>query len=131
VISPRERTAADVAAVLRSVDVGGLVSWQHWDIPPRQRAHDFWLKHGSAQEALEVTTLMDQDTMTNAMHWQKVGPGFSATVAGLSSAWTVMVDPQFNAKTLNAGLAGWLRALEADGITETGRWDVQRIGVHP
>ncbi|MFY1696083.1 hypothetical protein [Solwaraspora sp. WMMA2101] len=130
-ISLREQAAVEVASALRAQDLGLPVNWEQWDIPPRQGVHDFWLQHGTIQEALEVTTLIDQHATTDAMHWQKRGPGFSTTVPGLSSAWMVMVDPAFNARTLTAGLPGWLRSLERDGIGETGRWDTARMYVHP
>jgi hypothetical protein len=42
-----------------------------------------------------------------------------------------MVDPQYNARALTRGLPGWLRDLERDGISETGRWDGARIDLHP
>ncbi len=69
--------------------------------------------------------------MTDLMHWQKVGPGHDVMIPGLAQAWTIMVDPQFNAKALTNGLGEWLQALERDQIVETGRWDSARLGGPP
>lgn len=126
-----EVAAADAVIAIRSADLGTALTWDHADTGTVAKTHDFWLVGDGIHEALEITTLADERTRTNLGHWQKRGPGFTATIPGLSQAWTIMVDPTFNSKALKSRLAGWLRALEGDGITETGRWDSGRIYVHP
>ena len=126
-----EVVAADVVAAVRSGDLGVPVVWDHADTGAEQKMQDFWLVGDGVREALEITTLMEQAPMTDLKHWQKVGPGHNTMIPGLTQAWTIMVDPQFNAKALNNGLADWLQALERDQIIETGRWDSARLGVHP
>jgi hypothetical protein len=126
-----EIAAADAVAATRSGDLGTAVTWKHADTGAVAKMHDFWLVGNGVREALEITTIADERTRTNLGHWQKRGPGFATTFPGLNQAWTIMVDPTFNAKALKSGLADWLRALEADGITETGRWDSGRLYGHP
>lgn len=126
-----EETAVKVVVSLLAADHDERVTFEHWDVPPRQGAHDFWVCYGESREALEITTLADQENKRNAAHWQKRGPGYTTTVDGLTSAWTIMVDPAFNAATLTKNLAKWLQALESESITETGRWDSSRIYTHP
>lgn len=70
-------------------------------------------------------------TKTRSAHWQKRGPGYSTTVEGITSAWTIMVDQEFRADALTKNLSGWLQSLEAEGIRETGRWDSRRVYSHP
>jgi hypothetical protein len=130
-MAPTEETAAKVVVAVLAADHDGLATFEHWDVPPRQGAHDFWIHRGETREALEITTLADQDTKRNAAHWQKRGPGYTKTFDGLTSAWMIMVDPAFNATTLKKNLARWLQTLESEGITETGRWDSRRIYTHP
>jgi hypothetical protein len=126
-----EVAAADAVAAVRSGDLGVPITWVHADTGTRQKMHDFWLVGDGVREALEITTLMEQGVMTDLKHWQKVGPGHEIMIPGLARAWTIMVDPQANAKALTNGLAEWLQALERDQIVETGRWDGVRLGVHP
>jgi hypothetical protein len=64
-----------VVAAVRSSDLGTRVSWDHADTGREEKMHDFWLLGDGVREALEITTLMEQDSMTNLKHWQKVGPG--------------------------------------------------------
>ena len=130
-MAPAEETAAQVVVSLLAAEHDKPVSFEHWDVPPRQGAHDFWIHHGETREALEITTLAEQDTKTNAAHWQKRGPGYTTTFDHLTSAWMIMVDPAFNASMLKKKLAGWLQTLESEGITETGRWDSHRMYTHP
>lgn len=126
-----EVEAADVVVALRSGDLGQPVAWDHADTGAAQKMHDFWLVGDGVHEALEITTLMEQGSMTNLAHWQRVGPGYTSMISGLTKAWMIMVDPQVKATALNAGIAGWLQALEHDQITETDCWDSARLGVHP
>lgn len=126
-----EGAAADAVATVRSSDLGVPITWIHADTGALQKMHDFWLVGDGVREALEITTLMEQGVMTDLKHWQKVGPGHEVMFPELGRAWTIMVDPRFNAKALTNGLAEWLLALERDQITETGRWDSARLGVHP
>ncbi|RSN99942.1 hypothetical protein DMH26_17620 [Streptomyces sp. WAC 05379] len=130
-MSRAEEAAVKVVTTLLAAEHGVVVSHEHWDVPPRQGAHDFWLRYGGRKEALEITTFADQDTKTHAAHWQKRGPGFSTMVEGVTSAWTILVDPGFRAEALTRNLAEWLRALESEGILETGRWDSSRVDTHP
>jgi hypothetical protein len=130
-VNPAEEAAAKVVTALLAADHDEVVTAEHWDVPPRQGAHDFWLHRGGEREALEITTFAEQDTKTNAAHWQKRGPGYSMTVEGLTSAWTIMVDQEFCRGAFTKNLAGWLKALEREGILETGRWDSRRIYTHP
>jgi hypothetical protein len=107
-----EVAAADAVAAVRSDDLGIRVNWDHADTGAEQKMHDFWLVGNGVREALEITTLMEQDAMTDLKHWQKVGPGHDIIIPGLAQAWTIMIDPQFNAKALTNRLAEWLQALE-------------------
>jgi len=126
-----EVSAADAVTAIRSGDLGTAMTWDHADSGAVAKTHDFWLVGHGVREALEVTAIADEPTKTNLGHWRKRGPGFSATIPGLTNAWTIMVDPTVKATALKSGLAGWLRALEAEGITETGRWDSSRLYTHP
>ncbi len=128
---PAEEAAVKVVAALLAADGGEQVTIEHWDIPPRQGGHDFWIHRGGMREALEITTLAEQDTKTNAAHWRKRGPGDFKVLEGVTSAWAIMVDQEFRADALKKNLAEWLRALEGEGITTTGRWDSDRVYVHP
>lgn len=130
-VRPAEEAAVKVVTALLTADHGEVVTHEHWDVPPRQGAHDFWLRYGETKEALEITTFAEQDTKTKAAHWQKHGPGFFKEVEGLTSAWMIMVDPGFRAEALNDKLDEWLRALEDEGILDTGRWDSHRTYTHP
>lgn len=93
--------------------------------------HDFWLVGDGIHGAVETTTIADECTRTNLGHRHTRGPGASETVPGPTTAWTIMVDPEVNAKNLKRRLPEWLRTLEADGITETGRWDADRLYTYP
>jgi len=126
-----EEAACHVVVAVRSAELRRAVEAEHWDIPPRQGVHDYWVRHGDTREALEVTTLAMQDTITNLMHWQKRGPGFDASVAGLTCSWSILIDQEIKAYGVRAHLAEWLVALEAEGVTSTGRWDTKRVYAHP
>jgi hypothetical protein len=128
---PAEEVARDVVLATLSNELGLPVEAEHWDVPPRQGVHDFWITYGTTREALEVTTFAEEIAITQAMHWRKRGPGFSTTVAGLSSAWSILVDHTFKADQLTSNLEAWLLALEKERIAETGRWDSERVYVHP
>lgn len=130
-MKPAEVLASKIVATVLSDERGELVTIEDWDIPPRQGAHDFWLHTSAGREALEITTMAEQDTITHATHWHKRGPGFETTVNGLTSAWILMVDQEVKATLLTENLAEWLRALEAEGIAKTGAWDSERIYRHP
>lgn len=130
-VSPAEEAAAKVATALLAADHDEVVTAEHWDVPPRQGAHDFWLHRCGEREALEITTFAEQDTKTNAAHWQKRGPGYSMTVEGLTSGWAIMVDQEYHAGAFTKNLGGWLKALEREGILATGGWDSCRIYTHP
>ncbi|MBV1854594.1 hypothetical protein [Catellatospora tritici] len=130
-MKPAEALASRIVATVLSDERGEPVTIEDWDIPPRQGAHDFWLHTSAGREALEITRMAEQDTITHAMHWRKTGPGFEATVSGLSSAWMLVVDQEVKATALTEKLAEWLRALETEGITKTGKWDGERIYQHP
>ncbi|MFE7622535.1 hypothetical protein [Streptomyces sp. NPDC057509] len=130
-MKPGEQKAMQVVEALLTSESDEPVRLEQWDIPPRQGVHDFWIYRGDAREALEITTLAEQSTKTNAAHWQKRGPGFCSTVEGLASAWMILVDPGFQADALTKNIAEWLRALENEGVTETGLWDGSRMYMHP
>ncbi|WP_327074399.1 hypothetical protein OG196_31650 [Kitasatospora purpeofusca] len=130
-LKPGEELAAKVVAAVLALEYGEPVTMEHWDVPPRQGEHDFWVCRGGAQEALEVTTLAEQGTRTDAAHWRKRGPDSSVTVEGVAWAWMILVDQTFRADALTKNIADWLRELESEGITETGRWDSRRAYVHP
>lgn len=130
-MKPAEETAVKVVVALLAADHDEQVTFEHHDVPPLQGAHDFWIDRGGTREALEVTTFAEQETKTHAAHWQKRGPGHFKVFEGITSAWTIMVDQEFPADALTKNLAEWLRALESEGITETGRWDSHRLYVHP
>lgn len=129
--SPNEIDAADAVAAIRSGDLGTPMTWEHADTGAVDKMHDFWLVGDGIREALEVTAIADERTRTNLGHWHTHGPGASDTIAGLTSAWMIMVDPVANATALNRRLPEWLRTLEADGISETGRWDADRLYRYP
>lgn len=126
-----EMLASRIVETVLSAERREQVTTEAWDVPPRQGAHDFWIRTGAGREALEITTLADQDTKTQGMHWRRRGPGFEVTVEGLATAWTIMVDQEFKATLLTENLASWLRALEAEGISKTGLWDGDRRYTHP
>lgn len=126
-----EVAAANLVVAVRSADLGAAATWDHADTGVAPKTHDFWVVGDGVREALEITTLADEPTKTNLGHWQKRGPGYTPVITGLTRAWTVVVDPTFNAITLKNGLAGWLRTLESEGIRQTGRWDSERVHVHP
>ncbi|MDL2081977.1 hypothetical protein QNN03_36685 [Streptomyces sp. GXMU-J15] len=130
-MKPGEQKASQVVKTLLSSEGDEPVQLEQWDTSKRQGAHDFWIYRGDVKEALEITTLAEQSTRTNAGHWQKRGPGYFTTVDGLSSTWMLLVDPRFKADALTKNLDEWLRALENEGITETGLWDGSRMYVHP
>ncbi|MEU6915922.1 hypothetical protein [Streptomyces olindensis] len=83
-VATAEETAVKVVAALLTADHDERVTFEHWDVPPRQGAHDFWICRGEAREALEITTLADQDSKRNAAHWCKRGPGYATTIDNLT-----------------------------------------------
>lgn len=129
--SPQELAAAEIVVAARSAELGIELTADFLDTGPEQKMYDFQLTGTGASEALEITTLMDQATKTDLEHWQKTGPGYHLEIPGLTKAWTIMVDPQFNARALTKKVAEWLQALEHDQIDHTGRWDTMRAWTHP
>jgi hypothetical protein len=75
-----EVAAADVVAAVRSGGLGVRVTWEHADTGAEQKMHDFLLVGDGIREALEITTLIEQDSMTDLKHWQKVRPGHDRLV---------------------------------------------------
>jgi hypothetical protein len=82
--------AADVVAAVRSGDLGVRVTLDHADTGTEQKMHDFWLVGDGVCEALEITTLMEQDVMTDLKHWQKIGPGHDIMIGGLGKIGTII-----------------------------------------
>ncbi|MFI5861773.1 hypothetical protein [Streptomyces sp. NPDC051546] len=130
-MKPAEEMAVKVVVALLTAERNEPMTFKQHDVPPLQGAHDFWIDCGGTREALEVTTFAEQQSTTRAAHWQKRGPGDVKVIEGITSAWAIVVDQTFRAEALTKNLAEWLRALESEGITETGRWDSQRCYVHP
>ncbi|MFE6869324.1 hypothetical protein ACFVFS_22570 [Kitasatospora sp. NPDC057692] len=129
-MKPAEVLAARIVEAVFLAD-GEAVVVEPWDEKGRQGAHDFWVLRGEVREALEVTTLADEAAKRDSGHWDKRGPKNGATIPGLASCWALMIDSTEKADPLRKRLAEWLLALEADGITRTGRWDGVRFDDEP
>ncbi len=129
--SPDEKHARRLVEHGLSVERGTPVVLEFWDDNSEDGRHDYWVDPVKRWGALEVTTLADQGTITDLMHWQRRGPGDTRQFGGLAKAWQLMIDPSVNARAVMENVAQWLASLEADDIKSTSRWDTKRLYVHP
>lgn len=112
----RENAAANAVAAHLTVVLDIAMTARRWDDGTENAMHDFYIEGDGRKVALEVTTIADGCRVGRDIRWERVAPGGSIKVEGLSGCWILGHQGDVEASDVIQAIQDHLPQLEALGV---------------